>query len=405
MKNNFMLTSESVTEGNPDKLCDIISDAIVDHFLEQDPYSRIIAECSLSASIVFIAARFASQAAFSLSEIARKVIGRVGYRGPDFNASTSSVLTSIKELSLEPGYRFDERKLTRRQIEAMPAGNQVTTFGFACRQNAALMPLPIWLAHKLSRRMAEAAKEKILPYLCPEAKTDVGIEYLDRKPSRIHSITITASQKDPETPGLSRLRADIREAVIEHVFRDEPLRPDQRTEIFINPEGIFHLGGPSVHSGLTGRKTSIDTYGDYSRHSGAALSGKDPLRIDRVGAYAARYAAKNLVAAELADECEVQLSYSIARSRPESVQVETFGTGKISDEELTLLLENNFDFRLAAIVRDFELRRLPASSQGGFYQKLAVYGQVGRLDLNLPWEKTDKVELLKRQDKRVSQAG
>jgi S-adenosylmethionine synthetase len=395
MKNNFMLTSESVTEGNPDKLCDIISDAIVDHFLEQDPYSRIIAECSLSASIVFIAARFASQAAFSLSEIARKVIGKVGYQGADFNARTSSVLTSIKELPLDPVYRFDERKLTSKQIEAIPAGNQVTTFGFACRQNAALMPLPIWLAHKLSRRMEEAGKEKILPYLCPEAKTDVGIEYRDRKPSRIHSITITASQKDPAKPEMEKLRADIREAVIEHVFRDEPLRPDDRTGIFINPEGVFHLGGPSVHSGLTGRKTAIDTYGDYSRNSGAALSGKDPLRIDRVGAYAARYAAKNLVAADLADECEVQLSYSISRSRPESIQVETFGTGKIHDEKLTSLLQNHFDFRLAAIVRDFQLRRLPANTKGGFYRKIAVYGQVGRLDLDLPWEKADKADLLK----------
>jgi S-adenosylmethionine synthetase len=395
MKNNFMLTSESVTEGNPDKLCDIISDAIVDHFLEQDPYSRIIAECALSASIVFIAARFASQAAFSLSEIARKVIGRVGYLGRDFNASTSSVLTSIKELPLESVYRFDERRLPLRQIEAIPAGNQVTTFGFACTQNAAFMPLPIWLAHRLSKRLAQAAKEQVLPYLCPEAKTDVGIEYYDRKPSRVHSITITASQKDATRPSLNKLRGDIREAIVEDVFRDELLRPDERTEIFINPEGIFHLGGPSVHSGLTGRKTSIDTYGDYSRHSGAALSGKDPLRIDRVGAYAARYAAKNLVAAELADECEVQLSYSISRSLPESVQVETFGTGKISDEKLASLLEKHFDFRLAAIVRDFELRRLPAQRQGGFYQKLAVYGHVGRTDLDLPWEKTDKAELLK----------
>jgi S-adenosylmethionine synthetase len=395
MKTNFMLTSESVTEGNPDKLCDIISDAIVDHFLEQDPYSRIIAECSLAASIVFIAARFSSQAVFSLSEIARKVIGSVGYHGDDFNAKTSSVLTSIKELPLDPAYRFDERKLSSGQIEAIPAGNQVNAFGFACRQNAALMPLPIWLAHKLSRRMEEAAKEKILPYLCPEAKTDVGIEYRERKPSRIHSITITASQKEAAKPELGKLRADIRGAVIEHVFREEPIRPDRRTGIFINPEGVFHLGGPSVHSGLTGRKTAIDTYGDYSRHSGAALSGKDPLRIDRVGAYAARYAAKNLVAAELADECEVQLSYSISRSRPESVQVETFGTGKIPDEKLTSLLQKHFDFRMAAIVRDFQLRRLPVKSQGGFYRKLAVYGQVGRLDLDLPWEKADKADLLK----------
>jgi len=398
MKSNFMLTSESVTEGNPDKLCDIMSDAIVDHFLEQDPYSRIIAECSLSASIVFIAARFASQAAFSLSEIARKVIRSAGYQGADFNAKTSSVLTSIKELPLDQSYRFDERNLTARRIEAMPAGNQVTTFGFACRQNQALMPLPIWLAHKLSRRVSEVRKEKILTYLCPEAKTDVGIEYRDRKPSRIHSITITASQKEAAKPKLDSLRTDIRESVIGPVFQDEPIRPDDRTEIYINPEGVFHLGGPSVHSGLTGRKTSIDTYGDYSRHSGAALSGKDPLRIDRVGAYAARYAAKNLVAAGLAEECEVQLSYSIARSRPESVQVETFGTGNIADEKLSALLEKHFDFRLAAIVRDFDLRRLPSRNQGIFYQKLAVYGHVGRPDLDLPWEITDKVDLLREYE-------
>ena len=395
MKKNFMLTSESVTEGHPDKLCDIISDAIVDHFLEQDPFSRIIAECSVAASIVFIAARFASQAPFNLSEIARRVISKVGYQGADFNSRTSSVLTSIKELPIDPAFRFDERRLSSAQMEKIPAGNQVTTFGFACQQNEAFMPLPIWLAHKLSKRMAEVAKEKTLPYLCPEAKTDVGVEYRDRKPARIHSITITASQKDADKPELERLRADLREAVIEQVFLDQSLRPDSRTQIFINPEGIFHMGGPSVHSGLTGRKNAIDTYGDYSRHSGAALSGKDPLRIDRVGAYAARYAAKNLVAAGLADECEVQLSYSISRSRPESVQVETFGTGKIPDEELTSLLVKHFDFRLAAIVRDFQLRRLPKKNKGGFYQKLAVYGHVGRLDMDLPWENTDKADLLK----------
>ncbi len=394
MKNNFMLTSESVTEGNPDKLCDIISDAIVDHFLEQDPYSRIIAECSLSASIVFIAARFASQAAFSLAEIARKVIGKAGYRGPDFCANTTSVLTSIKELPLDPAYRFDERRLTSEQMERIPAGNQVTTFGFACRQCPALMPLPVWLAHKLSRRIAQTAKERILPYLCPEAKTDVGIEYRDRKPFRVHSITITASQKDAEKPGLAKLRNDILEAVIEHVFRDESLQPDTGTQIFINPEGVFHLGGPAVHSGLTGRKTSIDTYGDYSRHSGAALSGKDPLRIDRVGAYAARYAAKNLVAAELADECEVQLTYSIGSSRPVSVQVDTFDTGKVSDRQIADFIKKHFDFRLAAIVREFDLRRLPGRMKGDFYRRLAVYGHVGRTDLDLPWERIDKVSCL-----------
>jgi S-adenosylmethionine synthetase len=394
MKNSYMLTSESVTEGNPDKLCDVISDAIVDHFLEQDPYSRIIAECALAASIVFISIRFASEASFNLSNIARKVIRRAGYDGSDFNATTSSVLTSIKELPMEQEDRFDDRSLTSEEIERVPAGNQVTTFGFACNQNQALMPLPIWLAHKLSKQIAAVRSEKVLPYLCSEAKTDVGVEYKDRKPFRIHSITITASQKDMEQPDIKRLRSDLRDAVIEQVFRDEPLKPDNLTEIFINPEGIFHLGGPSVHSGLTGRKTAIDTFGGYSRHGGAALSGKDPLRIDRVGTYIARYAAKNVVAAGLADECEVQLSYSISLSRPASIQVETFGTGRIPDEEIVSRLEDHFDFRLAGIVKNFNLRRLPLANQGGFYQKLAVYGQVGRLELALPWERTDKAALL-----------
>lgn len=394
MKNNFMLTSESVTAGNPDKLCDIISDAIVDHFLQQDPKSRVIAECSVATSIVFIAARYASEAVCNLPEIARRVIRRVGYEGPDFNARTSSVLTSIKELPADPEDRFDEASLSSEEIERIPAGNQVTIFGFACNQNDAYMPLPIWLAHRLSRQITAVKNEGLLPYLCPEAKTDVGVEYRFRKPSRIHSITITASQKELRTPDLNRLRADLKEAVIDAVFRDEPVRPDDRTEIFINPEGIFHLGGPSVHSGLTGRKTAIDTYGEYSRHGGAALSGKDPLRIDRIGAYAARYAAKNVVAARLADECEVQLSYSIARSRPASIQVETFGTGRMPDDDLASLVAEQFEFRLAGIVRQFNLRRLPAERQGRFYQNLAVYGQVGRLDLDLPWEKTDKAALL-----------
>lgn len=390
MRKDFIFTSESVTEGHPDKLCDQISDAIVDHFLEQDPYSKIIAECAVSSAIVFVAARFGSTAVVDFPRIARKVIQRVGYDRPDFNARTCSILTTLKELPLEDAYRFDEKSLSDGEIERIAARNLVTVFGFACNQTDALMPLPIWLAHKLSRSITQVRKNDTLNYLCPEAKTGVGVEYRSQKPYRIHSITITASQKRAGEPGIGRLRDDIMESVIGPVFEGEPIGPDERTEVFINPEGPFLLGGPSVHAGLTGRKTAMDAYGEYARHSGAALSGKGPLRIDRIGAYAARYAAKNLVAAGLADECEVQLSYSITLSRPACIQVETFGTGRIPDEELAALLGRRFDFRLASIMRQFNLRHLPALVGGGFYEKLAVFGQVGRTDMDLPWERTDK---------------
>ncbi len=248
---------------------------------------------------------------------------------------------------------------------------------------------------KALRRLASARLQKILTYLSPDGKTQVGIEYRNRKPNCIHSITVIASQNQEDTPNLKQLRDEIRQAIIEQVFLDEELQPDANTRIFVNPDGPFIIGGPSVHSGLTGRKNAIDTYGEYSRHSGAALSGKDPMRIDRVGAYAARYAAKNVVVAGLADECEVQLSYSIGLARPVSIQVETFGTGKISDDAIAALVEEHFDFRLAAIVKQFSLRHLPSIVKGGFYRKLAAYGHVGRMDIGLPWELTDRASLLK----------
>jgi S-adenosylmethionine synthetase len=395
MKKDFIFTSESVTEGHPDKLCDQISDAIVDHFLEQDRNSRIIAECAVSSSILFIAARFASKAVFDFPNIARKVIAKIGYDQPEFSAKTCNILTSLKESPVSDLYGFNEFELSDEQIDLIPARNQVTAFGFACNQTPALMPLPIWLAHKVSRSINEVRRSKTLSYLSPEAKTDIGVEYRDRKPFRISSIMITASENPADVPRLGKLRDDIMETVIESVFADEPVKPDEKTEIFINPEGTFLMGGPSVHSGLTGRKTAIDTYGEYSRHSGAALSGKDPLRIDRIGAYAARYAAKNIVASGLAEECEVQLSYSIPHSRPVSIQVETFGTGKISDTELAVILAENFEFRLAGIMRQFNLRNLPAITKGGFYRRLAAYGQVGRMDIALPWEATDGVEKIR----------
>ncbi|OKH29324.1 methionine adenosyltransferase [Chroogloeocystis siderophila] len=391
MKQDFMFTSESVTEGHPDKLCDRISDAIVDRFLQQDPLARVITECAVSTAIVFIAARFEPNTNVDFTDIARQVIAQVGYDQPAFNAKTCSILTSLKELPSDRLYHFDENQLSDADIEQIPVKNQATVFGFACKQTSALMPLPIWLAHKLAKQLSTV--KQILPYLAPDGKVQVGVEYRDRKPNRIHSITIVASQNDTK-PDLAQLQDDIRQTVIDRVFADEDIRPDPATRIFINPEGLFITGGPYVHAGLTGRKNAIDTYGEYSKHSGAALSGKDPIRIDRVGAYMARYAAKNIVAANLADECEVQLSYSIGLARPVSIQVETFGTGKISDTELTTLLAKHFDFRLAAIMRNFKLRFLPALTPGGFYTKLAAYGHVGRMDLHLPWEATDKVTVL-----------
>ena len=398
MKQDFMFTSESVTEGHPDKLCDLIGDALVDHFLRRDPYSRVITECAVSTAIVFIAARFASDELVDFTKIARHVIKQVGYHQPDFNAKTCSIVTSLKELP-ESEYRyFDEKSLSEAEIEQIAVKKQATVFGFACNQTPALMPLPIWLAHQLARRLTAARCQNLLPYLTPDGKTQVGVEYRERRPQRIHSITVIASQNQPSTsggPDCKRLKDDIRSCIIDPVFQEQEIQPDSKTRIFVNPDGPLILGGPAVHSGMTGRKNAIDTYGEYSRHSGAALSGKDPTRIDRVGAYAARYAAKNVVAAGLADECEVQLSYSIGLSRPVSIQVETFGTGKIPEPEIRKLLKEHFDFRLAGIIKQFNLRFLPSILKGGFYRQLAAYGHVGRTDLGVvPWEETDKIELL-----------
>jgi len=400
MKKDFMFISESVTEGHPDKLCDQISDAIVDHFLQQDPYSRIRAECAVFTNIVFIAARFESNASVDFPNIARKVISQVGYERNTFNAKTCSILTGLKELRQERVCFIDERNLSDNEIERIPVYDQATVFGFACNQTASYMPLPVWLAHKLARRLASVRLQHILPYLEPDGKTQVGVEYKNGRPNRIHSITIIARQDKAATnggPDLKRLHDDMMEHVIYPTFHDEEIMPDSRTKIFVNPEGPVITGGPSVHSGLTGRKNAVDTYGEYSRHSGSALSGKDPLRIDRIGAYAARYAAKNIVAAGLANECEIQLSYSIGLSRPVSIQVETFGTGKISDEQIAKLIDRHFDFRLAGIIKQFNLRYLPLIIKGGFYRKLAAYGHVGRMDIGLPWELTDKAEILRQE--------
>ena len=397
MRKDFIFTSESVTEGHPDKLCDQISDAIVDRFLRQDPASAIIAECGVATAIVFIAARFASNVSIDIPEIARQVITQIGYEQPDFNGKTCSIITSFQEMPRDDRRLFDEKDLPEEEMDRLTVKDQVTVFGFACKQTPALMPLPIWLAHKLARRLTSVRLQKLLPYLTPDGKTQVGVEYRDRRPYRIHSITVVASQsRSPaaDGPDGKQLQDDLKEAVIEFVFQEEEIKPDKDTHLFINPDGLLIGGGPAMHAGLTGRKTAVDTYGEYARHSGAALSGKDPCRIDRVGAYAARYAAKNVVAAGLADECEVQLSYSIGLSHPVSIQVETFRTGRVADEAIATLLKQHFDFRLAGIIKQFNLRRLPSLMQGGFYRKLAAYGHVGRLDIDLPWEVTDKTAVL-----------
>jgi S-adenosylmethionine synthetase len=394
MIRNFIFTSESVTEGHPDKLCDQISDAIVDFFLNQDPQARVRAECAVSSAIVFIAARFRSKIKMDFSRIARKVIKRIGYEQEDFNDKICSILTTPSALPVVEKDLFNEQELTDKEIGKIPARNQVTVFGFACDHTPTLLPYPIWLAHRLARQLTAVRRIKTLPYLMPDGKVQVGVEFKARRPQRIHSVTVTANQRDFKKPSLSKMRSDIREQVVVPVFEDEPIQPDHRTKINVNPDGPY-LGGPTHHSGLTGRKNAIDTYGEFSRHSGKALSGKDPLRIDRIGAYAARYAAKNVVAAGLASECEILLSYSIGTTKPVSLQVQTFGTGRIEDKAIAQLIQDSFDFRLAAILRDLNLRHLPAMAGGRFYQLLAAYGHFGRTDIDLPWEKTDRAEALR----------
>lgn len=391
MSHDFVFTSESVTEGHPDKLCDQISDAIVDHYLERDPQARIITECAAAKGVMFIATRFASDVRADIAGVAREVIRQVGYIDGDFSARDCSILSNLVELPATARVDWDERELDDDALDRLAAHYQVSAFGFACRQTPALMPMPIWLAHQLAQRLS-AARRDLLDYLTPDGTIQVGVEYRAYRPHRIHGITVVVSQKSAGAPALEKLRQELIEQVIHPVFQDEPVRPDSHTRIFINPEGLRVGGGPARHSGMTGRKTAMDTYGGYAHQSGSAMSGKDPLRIDRTATYVARYAAKNVVAAGLAEECEVQISYSIGLAGPVSLQVETFGTGTVADDEIARRLEASIDFRVGAIIRDFDLRHLPA--RGGFYRPLAAYGQVGRLDIDLPWERMDRAEAL-----------
>ncbi len=391
MKGNYIFTSESVTLGHPDKLCDQVSDAIVDSFLRDDPSSSIVAECALASGVMFISAHYASQAKVDIQRIARNTIRDVGYLREVFNADDCTIMTSFQNHTATDYRPVDLEEMDNAQIDRITARHPATLFGYACDQTKALMPLPIWLAHRVAERLDSSKVRKKLPYLLPDGKAQVAIEYAEGKPSRIHSICLVTSQADDSSIDLNQLRGDMVEHIIEPVLKKEGFPADDKTQIYVNPEGLQVGGGPAVHSGLTGRKTGIDTYGEYARHSGAALSGKDPMRIDRIGAYAARYAAKNLVAAGLAKECEVQLSYTAGAARPISLHVRTFGTGELSDDELATRLDRAIDFRLGSIVREMRLQHLSAGS-AGFYQKLAVYGQMGRVDLNVPWEQTDKVD-------------
>jgi S-adenosylmethionine synthetase len=395
VSDDFIFTSESVTIGHPDKLCDQVSDAIVDHFLRHDPHSSIVAECAVASGVMFVSAHYASMSGLAIPDVARQVIRGIGYTKDVFDADACAIMTSFMDHTSKAYQPLELDKMDDADIGRVTAKHQVTVFGYACDQTDAMMPLPIWLAHRLAEKLDDPDVEEKLPYLLPDGKSQVSVEFRDGKPNRLHGITLVASQTSEDAVSADQIRDDLITHVVEPVLAREKLRADEETQIFINPEGPLVGGGPAAHSGLTGRKTGIDTYGEYARHSGAGLSGKDPMRIDRVGAYVARYAAKNVVAAGLASECEVQLSYAIGSALPVSVRVRTFGTGKLDEKELADRLMQVIDFRVGGIVRDLGLKKLPAKNPDGFYQKLAVYGQMGRVDLNVPWEKTDKASALK----------
>ena len=410
----FLFTSESVTEGHPDKVCDQISDAILDEFLTQDSKSRVAAETSVTTGMVLVSGEITSNCYVDIPHVIRNTIKNIGYNGEEgggFDYKTCAVLTSIDEQSSDisggVNKAFETREnnanVSSSETEALGAGDQGIMFGYACDETPELMPLPISLAHKLSYKLAQVRKEGVLKYLRPDGKSQVTVEYIDNKPTRIDTVVIS-TQHDPEINGVSDneriqeiIRNDLIKYVIDAVFESESIKPDSDTKYLINPSGRFVIGGPQGDAGLTGRKIIVDTYGGYSRHGGGAFSGKDPTKVDRSAAYAARYVAKNIVAAKLASKCEVEVAYAIGVAKPVSVMVDTFGTGKISDDEIEKLIEENFDLSPAAIISHFDLRNLPAKNNGKFYQKLAAYGHMGRTDFEVPWEKLDKVATLKEQ--------
>ena len=410
----FLFTSESVTEGHPDKVCDQISDAILDEFLTKDPHSRVAAETTVTTGMALVCGEITSDCYVDIPSVVRNTIKNIGYNGKEgggFDYKTCAVLTSIDEQSADIAggvnkaleSRNNNADTSSQETENVGAGDQGIMFGYACDETPELMPLPISLAHRLAYRLAQVRKNGSLGYLRPDGKSQVTVEYVDGKPSRIDTIVLS-TQHDPEINGVSDnkevqdiIRQDLIGKVINPVFEDCNIKPDEKTKYLINPSGRFVIGGPQGDAGLTGRKIIVDTYGGYSRHGGGAFSGKDPTKVDRSAAYATRYVAKNIVAAGLASKCEVELGYAIGVAEPVSVMVDTFGTGKISDDDIAELIKKNFDLRPAAIIKQFDLRGLPAKNGGKFYQKLAAYGHMGRTDIDVPWEKTDKAAALKEQ--------
>ena len=386
-----LFTSESVTEGHPDKICDQISDAVLDNILEKDPMARVACETAVTTGMVLVMGEISTSCYVDIPKVVRNTIKEIGYDRAKygFDCDTCSVLTSIDEQSGDIAMGVDEalesREGEKDEVEAVGAGDQGMMFGFATNETPEYMPSPIAMAHRLSRRLTEVRKNGTLSHLRPDGKTQVTVEYDDNKVVRIDAIVI--STQHDEHVSQEQIREDLMEHVIRAVIPAELL--DESTKYYINPTGRFVVGGPQGDSGLTGRKIIVDTYGGYGRHGGGAFSGKDPTKVDRSAAYAARWVAKNLVAAGIADKLEIQLAYAIGVAKPVSIEVETFGTGKLSDEEITNIVEKVFDLRPGAIIRDLDLRR-------PLYRQTAAYGHFGRNDLNLPWEQLNKVDEIKK---------
>ena len=390
----LLFTSESVTEGHPDKICDQISDAVLDALLAQDPMSRVACETAVTTGLVLVMGEITTKAQIDIQTIVRETIREIGYDRAKygFDCDTCGVIVALDKQSTDIAMGVDkaleakENHMSDEEIEAIGAGDQGMMFGYATNETPELMPYPISLAHKLGRKLTEVRKNGTLPYLRPDGKTQVSVEYDENgKPCRLEAVVL--STQHDENVSQEQIHADIKKYVFDPVLPQDMI--DDETKFFINPTGRFVIGGPNGDSGVTGRKIIVDTYGGYARHGGGAFSGKDCTKVDRSAAYAARYVAKNIVAAGLAEKCEIQLSYAIGVARPTSIMVDTFGTGKLADDKLVEIIRENFDLRPAGIIKMLDLRR-------PIYKQTAAYGHFGRTDIDLPWEKTDKVDDLKK---------